>query len=78
MGWAERFAEGKKRHARFRAIVGRTQCLTIGAILAGAGGFALYSDTTHQINGRPATATLLEHVKECAVEYQRVGEQKRE
>ena len=28
------------------------------------------------INGRPATATLLEHIKSCTVEYQRIEESK--
>jgi len=49
----------------------------IGAILAAVGVGNLYSDTKHQINGKPATATLMEHIKQCTVEYQRVGEEKR-
>jgi hypothetical protein len=49
----------------------------IGAILAGAGGYGLYSDVTHQIRGRLATATLMAHITQCTVEYQRVGEQER-
>jgi hypothetical protein len=49
----------------------------IGAILAVIGGFGLYSDITHQMTGRPTTATLLEHIHECTVEYQRIGEERR-
>ena len=37
----------------------------------------MYSDTTHQLNGKPATATLMEHIKTCTVEYQRVGQEPR-
>lgn len=48
-----------------------------GAVLAGAGGYGLYSDATHQIHGLPATATLMAHIKQCTVEYQRIGEQRR-
>lgn len=77
MGWAERYAKGKENYARSRRIVARSRSLMLAAILGGAGGFGLYSDTAHQINGRPATATLVEHIKSCTVEYQRIGEQKR-
>ena len=49
----------------------------IAAIIGGAGAFSLYSDVTHQMHGKPATATLMEHIKECTVEYQRVGEEKK-
>lgn len=49
----------------------------IGAIFAGAGGYGLYSDVRHYIHGKPATATLMEHIKQCTVEYQRIGEEKR-
>jgi hypothetical protein len=55
----------------------RGKTLMIGAILAGVCGASLYSDTKHQINGKPSTATLMEHIKECTMEYQRVGEEKR-
>ncbi len=37
----------------------------------------MYSDTTHQLNGKPATATLMEHIKTCTVEYQRIGQEPR-
>jgi len=77
MSWVERYAEARKSQSRSRAIVARTRPLTIGVILAACGGYGLYSDTTHQINGRPATATLLERVRACMVEYQRIGEQRR-
>jgi hypothetical protein len=49
----------------------------IGAIFAGAGGYGLYSDVNHQIHGKPATATLMAHIQQCTVEYQRIGEQER-
>ena len=64
MSWVERYAEARKSQSRSRAIVARTRPLTIGVILAACGGYGLYSDTTHQINGRPATATLsFPHIK---------------
>jgi hypothetical protein len=37
----------------------------------------MYSDTTHQLNGKPATATLMEHIKTCTVEYQRIRQEPR-
>ncbi len=74
MSWAER----KVNFRRSWAMVARGQAFVLGAILAGAGGYGLYSDTTHQIHGRPATATLMEHIKECTVKYQRIGEEKRQ
>jgi uncharacterized protein DUF3592 len=77
VGWAERWAKAKENHARYRKLRSRTRFFVIGAILAGAGGSNLYSDTMHQRTGRAATATLMEHIKECTVAYQRVGEQKR-
>ena len=77
MGWAELWEKGKENHARSWSVIGRTRNFVIGAIFAGAGGFGLYSDTTHQIHGRPATATLMAHIEECTVEYQRIGEQER-
>ncbi len=48
----------------------------IGAFLAVVAAIGLYSNMKHQITGRPATATLLEHINQCTVEYQRVGEQR--
>jgi hypothetical protein len=39
--------------------------------------FGLYSNTKHQITGRATTVTLMEHINQCTVQYQRVGEQKR-
>jgi len=49
----------------------------LGAVLAGAGGYGLYSDVNHQIHGKPATAMLVAHIQQCTVEYQRIGEQER-
>ena len=77
MGWAELWAKGKENHGRSWRVIGRTQNFVAGAIFAGAGAFGLYSDTMHQIHGRPTTATLVAHVQQCTVEYQRIGEQER-
>jgi hypothetical protein len=77
VGWAELWAKGKENHARSWRVIARTRNFVIGAVFAGAGGFGLYSDTMHQLHGRPATATLMAHIKECSVEYQRIGEQER-
>ena len=77
MSWAERWAKAKENHARSMMAAARGKTFMIGAILAGVCGASLYSDTKHQINGKPSTATLMEHIKECTMEYQRVGEEKR-
>jgi hypothetical protein len=77
MSWAERFAKRKESYARSRMLVARTGPLMIGAILVASGGFGVYSNTTLQIHGRPATATLMERIQECTVKYQRIGEEKR-
>jgi hypothetical protein len=74
---AELWEKAKENHARSWTMVARGRNLTIGAIFAGAGAFGLYSDTMHQLHGRPATATLVAHIQECTVEYQRIGEQER-
>jgi hypothetical protein len=77
VGWAELWEKGKENHARSWSVIARTRNFIIGAVFAGAGGFALYSDTMHQLHGTPATATLMAHIQECTVEYQRIGEQER-
>jgi uncharacterized protein DUF3592 len=77
VSWTKLWAKAKENHARSRRIVWRSRAFMIGVILAGAGGYGLYSDVTHQIRGRPAMATLMAHIKRCTVEYQRIGEQKR-
>jgi hypothetical protein len=77
VGWAELWEKGKENHARSWSVIARTRNFVGGAIFAGAGAFGLYSDTMHQLHGRPATATLVAHIQECTVEYQRVGEQER-
>jgi len=74
VGW---WAKARENYARSRRAVWRGRAFMLGAVLAGAGGYGLYSDLTHQMHGRPATATLLAHIKQCTVEYQRIGEQKR-
>jgi hypothetical protein len=74
---AELWEKAKDNHARSWSMVARGRNLTIGAIFAGAGAFGLYSDTMHQLHGRPATATLVAHIQECTVEYQRIDEQER-
>ena len=73
MSWAK----AKENYARSSRAFWRGQVFVIGAIVAGAGGYGLYSDVNHQIHGRPATATLMEHIKHCTLEYQRIGEEKR-
>src|ERR1700740_1689998 len=77
VGWANLWAKAKENHARSTMVRWRTRTFVIGAIFAGAGGHSLYSDGNHQIHGRPATAMLMAHLKQCTVEYQRVGEQER-
>ena len=81
MSWAKLWAKAKENRARNKRIVRRGESFMIffmiGAICAGAGGYDLYSVVRHQIHGRPATATLMEHITHCTVEYQRIGEEKR-
>jgi hypothetical protein len=77
VGWGELWEKGKENHARSWSVIARTRNLVGGAIFAGAGAFGLYSDTMHQLHGRPSTATLMAHIEECTVEYQRIGEQQR-
>ncbi len=74
MSWAERFAE---RFARTLTMRWRARAFMFGGLLTAIGGWTMYSDTTHQLNGQPSTATLIDHIKECTVEYQRVGEDRR-
>jgi hypothetical protein len=77
VSWAERWAKAKENHARVSTLRARTKTFMIGAILAGVCGASLYSDAKHQISGKPSTATLMEHIKQCTMEYQRIGEEKR-
>jgi hypothetical protein len=77
VSWANLWAKAKANHARSTEARWRGKAFAIGAIFAGAGGYGLYSDVSHQIHGRPATATLTAHLKLCTVEYQRIGEQER-
>jgi hypothetical protein len=67
MGWA---AEGLAWYVQGQKITG----LILGGLIAAAGGWPLYSDTVHQLMGKPSTATLIEHIKECTIEYQLVTE----
>jgi hypothetical protein len=67
VSWATFWANAKE-HWRARVFI-------VGAIFVAAGGYALYSDVRHQIHGKPATATLMEHIKHCTAEYQRIGEE---
>jgi hypothetical protein len=55
----------------------KIQLFVLGGLIAAAGVWPMYSDTMHQLSGKPSTATLIEHIRECTVEYQRVGERKR-
>jgi hypothetical protein len=81
VSWAKLWEKAKENRARNKRIVRRGKIFMIGfmigAIFTGAGGYNLYSDVRHQIHGKPATATLMEHIKQCTVEYQRISEQKR-
>jgi hypothetical protein len=77
VSWAKLWTRAKENHAQTSRVVWRGRTFAIGAVLAGVGGFGLYSDVTHQIHGKPATARLMEHIKQCTVEYQRIGEQER-
>jgi len=70
MSWAERFARRQRMYWRGRAVM-------FGGLLAVVGGWTMYSDTAHQFSGKPSTATLIEHIKTCTVEYQRVGQDRR-
>jgi hypothetical protein len=70
MGWAERFTES----LRLKRIV--TGVVIGGALTVGIG-WSICSDTLHQLNGNPSTATLIEHIRECTVEYQIIGEDRR-
>jgi hypothetical protein len=77
VNWAKLFAKAKENHARSSRMGAIGTVFTFGAIFAGAGAITLYSAVTHQIHGKLATATLLEHTKQCTVEYQRIGEERR-
>jgi hypothetical protein len=77
VSWATFWAKAKENHARSRRAIWRGRAFMVGAIFAAAGGYGLYSDVRHQIHGKPATATLMEHIKQCTVEYQCIGEEKR-
>lgn len=70
MGWAEAW----EQHVRWQRIV---TLVVIGGAVAAAGGWPMYSDTVHHLTGKPSTATLIGHLTECTVEYQRVGEDRR-
>jgi len=73
MSWAERLERLRQNYVSARRI----QLFMLGAMIAAAGAWPLYSDTLHQLTGKPSTATLIEHIRECTVEYQRVGENRR-
>jgi len=66
VGFAERFAEGL-----------RDRIFVVGAFFAVIAAIGLYSNTKHQMTGRATTVTLMEHINQCTVQYQRAGEQKR-
>jgi hypothetical protein len=73
MSW---WTRAKENHAFYRKYRGRTEVAMIGVILAAVGGGTLYLDARHQLIGRAATATLLEHITQCTVEYHFIGEEK--
>ena len=74
MSW---FAKAKENHARSMRAIRHGRFFAFGAVLTLVGGYGLYSDVRHQIHGKPATATFMEHIKQCTVEYQRIGEPER-
>src|SRR5436309_2162567 len=78
VGWAALWAKAKENRARSRSMAWRGKTFVIGAMLALAGGYNLYSDLSLQIRGRPAMATIAAHIEQCTVEYQRIGEDKRQ
>ncbi len=70
MGWAEHITEA----LRFKRVV---TCGAIGGVVTVGIGWSISSDTLHQLNGKPATATLIGHIRECTVEYRINGEDRR-
>ncbi|HMF13678.1 MAG TPA: DUF3592 domain-containing protein [Gemmataceae bacterium] len=70
MGWVESW----QQHLRWTNIV---RGVGIGGLLAAAGGWSLYSETLHQLTGKPSTATLIEHIRECTIDYPILSEKGR-
>jgi hypothetical protein len=56
----------------FMTSFARGRLLVVGVILTFAGGGVLKSTVSRQMNGVEATATVLEHISECNVEYRLV------
>jgi hypothetical protein len=77
VSWATLWAKAKENRARSKRMGWRGKGIVIGAMLAGTGGYNLYSDVSHQIRGRPAIATLMGRAKQCTIEYQPIGAAKR-
>ena len=73
MSWAERFENIRQNYVGARKI----QLFMLGGLITAAGAWPMYSDTMHHLSSKPSTATLIEHIKECTVEYQRIGEDRR-
>src|SRR5262245_43852041 len=73
MSWAERLENLRENYVSARKV----QLFILGGMIAAAGGWPMYSDMMHQLGGKSSTATLIEHIRECTVEYQRVGEERR-
>jgi hypothetical protein len=76
VSWATFWPKAKENQGSSSGIVWRIYhfirrmgSFAAAAVLFGAGCGALYSDVTHQVHGRPATATLMAHIKQCTVEY---------
>ena len=76
MGWAEYWKRTRENNARYLKYRGHVKLLVIGAMLTATASAKLFSDTWHQVSGRAATATLLEHITQCTVEYQFIGQEK--
>src|SRR4051794_14637449 len=77
VGWANLWAKARENHERSSRAKWYGRTFMIGAIFAGAGAHNLYSDVDHYIHSRPATATLMAHLKLCTVEFQPIGEAER-
>jgi len=81
VSWAKLWTKAKENSTQNRRIVRRGESFIIffiiGAICSLAAGYDLYSVVRHQIYGRPVTATLMERFKQCTVEYQFIGQEKK-
>jgi hypothetical protein len=78
VGWATLWAKAEENRAQTRRLAWRGKTFVIGAMLALAGGYSLYTDVSLQIRGRPAMATLVGRTTQCTMEFHRIGRDKRD